>query len=96
VTTWQDVHTAGAKRQNGSKMPDLPVSALVPILVVALLLPIAFWVHADAKALRGRGTPVVLTTGFLVIDTPEMCSVLCLIAVYIFFPIYMMIRRQLR
>jgi hypothetical protein len=77
-------------------MPDLPLTALVPILALALLLPIASWVYADAKALRGRGTPVVLATDFLVIDTPEMWSVLCLIAVFIFFPLYMMIRRQLR
>ena len=77
-------------------MPDLPLTALVPILALALLLPIASWVYTDAKALRGRGTPVVLATDFLVIDTPEMWSVLCLIAVFIFFPLYMMIRRQLR
>ncbi len=77
-------------------MSDLPVSALVPILVIALLLPIASWVYADAKVLRDRGTPVVMTTDFLVIDTPEMWSVLCLMVGYIFVPIYLMIRRELR
>jgi hypothetical protein len=77
-------------------MPDLPVSALVPVLAVALLVPIASWVYADAKALRDRGTPAVLTTDFLVVDTPEMWSVLCFIAGYIFLPIYLAIRRQLR
>jgi hypothetical protein len=77
-------------------MPDLPVSALVPVLAVALLVLIAFWVYADAKALGDRGTPVVLTTDFLVVDTPELWSVLCGIAVFIFLPIYLAIRRQLR
>ena len=88
------MHAAGARRQNGNKM--LPVSALVPILVLALLLLIASWVYADAKTLRDRGTPVVLTTNFLVINTPELWSLLCLIAVYIFLPVYLAIRRQLQ
>ena len=50
----------------------------------------------DAKTVRDPGTPVILTTNFLVIDTPEVWAVLCLIAVYIFLPIYLAIRRQLR
>ncbi len=74
----------------------LPISALVPILVLALLVVIASCVYADAKTLRDRGTPVVLTTNFLVIDTPEMWAALCLVAVYLVLPVYLAIRRGLQ
>jgi len=74
----------------------LPVSALIPILVVALILVIASCVYADAKTLRDRGTPVVLTTNFLVIDTPGLWAALCLVTVVLVLPIYLAIRRELR
>lgn len=59
-------------------MPGLPVIALVPVLVLAVVVAIDIWVYADARAQSERGTPVVFSTDFLTVDTPAAWFVGCL------------------
>jgi hypothetical protein len=70
-------------------------SALVPILIVVfVILPIDFWVYADAKVQQGRGRPVVLSSGRFQIGTPEAWFVGCLLLWIVFFPLYVIGRSR--
>ena len=72
----------------------LSLSALVPILILLLLGAIDLWVYADAKAYSKRGTRVVLSTGFLTVDTPAAWFFGCLLLSIVFIPLYLTIRGQ--
>jgi hypothetical protein len=68
--------------------------ALVPVFVVAVILAIDLWVYLDAKRQVARGAPVEFRIGALVIDTPAIWFLGCLVLWIIFFPIYLVSRAQ--
>jgi hypothetical protein len=75
-------------------MLGLSVIALGPILVLAAVLATDLWVYADARARWERGAPVILTLGFLQVDTPAAWFVGCLLLWIVFFPLYIKASRD--
>ena len=66
-------------------------SGLVLLVVVAAL---DLWVYLDARARQRRGREVSLTVGSLQIDRPEVWLALCLVLFVLFFPLYLVARRE--
>ncbi|XGX78635.1 hypothetical protein LQK93_01429 [Terrabacter sp. BE26] len=66
------------------------LSALLLVLVVAA---VSVWVLEDAQAQLERGRPVVATLGELTIDRPNVWAALCLLALVLFLPLYLVARR---
>jgi hypothetical protein len=75
-------------------MLGLSVTALVPILVLLAVLATDLWVYTDAKAHYEQGTPVVVSIGSFVADTPGAWFFGCLILWILFFPLYIKRRNQ--
>jgi hypothetical protein len=69
-------------------------NALGAILLLLVVIATDLWVYADAKALSERGTPVVLSTDFLHVDTPVVWFFACLLVWIAFFPLYVTRRNQ--
>jgi hypothetical protein len=69
-------------------MFGLAIVALVPLLVLLAVLAIDLWVFTDARAQSKRGTPVVVSLGFLRVDTPAAWFFGCLLLWILFFPLY--------
>ncbi|MEU9891278.1 hypothetical protein [Sphaerisporangium sp. NPDC051011] len=70
-------------------MTGLPLTAMVPILVLFLLLAADAWVYADAKGRLKRGDRVAFSLGSLRVETPESWFLGCLILWAVFFPLYL-------
>ncbi|WP_374970846.1 hypothetical protein [Terrabacter sp. BE26] len=71
-------------------MSSSVLSALLLVLVVAA---VSVWVLEDAQAQLERGRPVVATLGELTIDRPNVWAALCLLALVLFLPLYLVARR---
>jgi cytochrome c oxidase assembly factor CtaG len=76
-------------------MLGLSNTALVPILVLLVVLATDIWVYTDAEAHDKRGTPVVVSIGSLVVDTPAAWFLGCLLLWILFFPLYIRRRSQI-
>jgi hypothetical protein len=67
---------------------------------VAVVIPFAvigvsdIWVFRDATAKGVEGAPVVLSSPFLTLETPESWAIACMLAWIVFFPLYLAGRRQ--
>jgi hypothetical protein len=72
----------------------LSLQSLLPLLPLFLILGTDVWVYSDAKAQCGRGTPVVFTLGQFRIDDPTGWVLACTFLWIIFFPLYLVGRRN--
>ena len=66
----------------------------IPILLLLVLLATDLWVYADATARFERGSPVVFSSDFLVVNTPAAWFFVCLLLWILFFPLYIAARNQ--
>lgn len=69
-------------------------SALVPLVIFALLLLTVAWVYQDATTHSEAGEPVLLWSGALRIETPAAWAASCLILWVVFFPLYVRARQH--
>ncbi|MCM2428728.1 hypothetical protein [Streptomyces sp. RKAG337] len=69
-------------------------SALFPVVAVLFVVATALWVHQDASAHCGRGTPVYFSAGRIEVSTPAAWALGCLFLWIIFTPLYITCRRQ--
>jgi hypothetical protein len=67
-------------------------TALVPVLLLLVVLAVDLWVYRDAKRCVDEGAPVALRIGGVVVDTPLMWFVGCLVLWVVFFPLYLVSR----
>jgi hypothetical protein len=72
----------------------MSATAVIPLLALVVVLITAAWVHADARASSDAGTPVVVVVGDLRIEAPEAWLVGCLVLWIVFFPLYLVARRN--
>ncbi len=68
-------------------------------IVVALVLLLVFlaadaWVYVDAQRWSDEGTPVQFRIGNLVVATPELWAVACIVLFVVFFPAYLVSRKN--
>ena len=61
--------------------------------MVLLVGAASIWVLMDARSREARGRPVVMTVVGVTVDRPEVWAALCLVAVVIFMPAYLVARR---
>lgn len=65
------------------------------VIVVMLMVGVlSFWVLEDARARTERHRPVVATIAGVTIVRPEAWATLCLLAVVLFLPMYLVARRS--
>ncbi|GAA1993678.1 hypothetical protein GCM10009817_39940 [Terrabacter lapilli] len=62
------------------------------LLVVLVVGAASLWVLQDARSKVERHRPVVATIGDLTTDKPEVWAALCLLAVVLFLPMYLVAR----
>jgi hypothetical protein len=74
-------------------MPGPQAGAFAPLLVLLVVLASDAWVYADAKAHTERGTPVIVSAGNLVVETPTAWFVGTLLLWIVFFPLYLVARQ---
>ena len=65
---------------------------LVPIASAGVVLVLDAWVYADARGKAEAGRPVTFRAGSLVIDTPALWFLCCLIMWVVVFPLYLTTR----
>jgi hypothetical protein len=70
-------------------MTGLPLTVLVPILVMLVVLGSDAWVYSDAKERLRHGNRVAVSLGSVRVDTPEVWFLGCLILWVVFFPLYL-------
>lgn len=68
--------------------------ALDSILLLAAVLATDGWVYLDARNQAARGTPVILSSNVLTIDSPEGWFLGCLLLWILFFPLYLAARNR--
>jgi hypothetical protein len=68
------------------------VASFAAVFAVVLILGIDLWVYADAKRCAEAGAPVVFRMGTVVVDTPVMWFLSCLVLWVVAFPIYLVSR----
>ena len=68
------------------------LTALVPVLVVALIGTGSFWVLRDAQSLTEGGRPVVAEVLGYTIADPGTWAALCLVGCIVVVPIYLKAR----
>lgn len=69
-----------------------PLVALSPLVLIVTL---DGWVYTDARSRHGTDREVRATIGSFEIDTPELWLTLCLLLFVLFFPMYLVARREL-
>ena len=62
------------------------------LLAVLAVGAVSLWVLEDAQSQMERNRPVVATIGDLTIDRPHVWAALCLLAVVLFLPLYLVAR----
>ena len=65
-----------------------------PPVLLFVIASIAVWVHRDATRLAQEGSPVVLRSWFISLDSPQDWTIACVFGCPIFFPLYLLGRRQ--
>ena len=63
-------------------------TALFPFVLLATVGALGVLVYFDATAQEQRGMPVVFSFGVLVVDTPGMWAMCCLVLSVVFIPSY--------
>ena len=63
--------------------------ALVPLFVLIAVLSIDSWVYVDATRREEQGRPVVFHAGSMVVGSPIMWLIGCLLLWVVFFPLYL-------
>lgn len=97
-------HSTRARPQPGSRSPTNTidpketaevnpntVGAAIALLLVAVL---DAWVYVDARARQGSQLEVTVTIGSIRIDRPEVWTAGCLALFVVFFPLYLIARRE--
>jgi len=64
------------------------------LLALAVLVPSDVWVYLDARRRAAAGRPVQFATGSLQVQEPEQWLALCALLFAVFFPAYLVSRRQ--
>lgn len=67
-------------------------AALVPLVDLAAGIAIDAWVYVDARRHAERGMAVTFRSGSLVVDTPAMWLLGCLVLWILFLPLYLTAR----
>lgn len=68
--------------------------SLIVLLPLLVLIATDTWVYVDARAQCDRGSSVVLSIGSLRIEAPGEWVVACTIVWVLFFPLYLVGRRD--
>ena len=63
--------------------------SLVPLVALAVGLALDVWVYQDARQRAEEGHPVIFRAGSLVLDTPTLWLVGCLLLWIVFLPLYL-------
>jgi hypothetical protein len=71
---------------------DVNPSVTSLLLLVSAVAAVSLWVLHDARSRVERHDPVVVTMGSLTVDKPEVWAALCLLAVVLFLPLYLVAR----
>ena len=64
-------------------------NAFGPMLLLAFVLAVDLWIYLDARQQAARGTPVILSSNVLRIDSPEGWFLSCLVLWILFVPLYL-------
>ncbi len=75
-------------------MSGVSAGALAPLLVLLVVLASDAWVYVDATAQESRGTPIVFSSGPLILETPSAWFLASLVVWIVFFPLYLAGRRN--
>ena len=67
-------------------------SVISVLLVVLVVGGASLWVLEDARSRMEHERPVMATVGGLTVDRPEVWAALCLLAVVVFLPLYLVAR----
>ncbi len=67
---------------------------LLPLVPLLVILGTDIWVYLDDKAQCERGKPIVFTLGAFRIDDPADWVVACTFMWVVFFPLYLVGRRD--
>jgi hypothetical protein len=70
-----------------------PTIAL-PVIAVLVVVGLGLWVFSDARARQGTRREVTVTIGSMHIDRPEVWTACCLVVFVVFFPLYLVARRE--
>lgn len=68
--------------------------ATTALVLLALVATLDLWVYLDARARQGTSREVSVTIGSLHIDRAEVWVALCLVLFVVFFPLYLVARRE--
>jgi cytochrome c oxidase assembly factor CtaG len=67
---------------------------VLPVIAVLIVAGLDLWVFFDARARQGTRREVTVTIGSMRIDRPEVWTACCLVVFVVFFPLYMVSRRE--
>jgi hypothetical protein len=75
---------------------DSSVTAGLTVTLVALVILVIldWWVYADAHARKRARDPVEVQLGAFEIDAPRVWLAGCIVLFVVFFPLYLVARRQ--
>jgi hypothetical protein len=68
--------------------------AWLPLFPVVLIAGSGAWVHRDATRLEREHSSVVLRSQFINLDSPQDWTIACVVGWIVFFPLYLVGRRQ--
>ena len=72
----------------------IPLSAVLPILLLLVVLATDVWVYRDSGLRLARGEPVTVTLGQYRMESPTVWFVACLLLWILAFPLYLVARGQ--
>jgi len=70
------------------------MQAWLPPLVLLLISGTGAWVYRDATRLEGEGSPVLLRSQYITLDSPRDWTTACIFGWVLFFPLYLSGRRH--
>jgi hypothetical protein len=70
------------------------MSTWLPLMPLLLIAGTAIWVHRDAMRLIAENSPVVLRSPFGTLESAQGWTIACVLGWVIFFPLYLLGRRQ--
>ena len=67
---------------------------LPPLVLLLLIFFVGAWVHRDATRFEREGSPVVLRSRYITLDSPQDWAIACTFGCVVFLPLYLTGRRQ--
>jgi hypothetical protein len=73
---------------------SVTVGLFVTLVAVIILVILDWWVYVDAQARKRARNPVEVQLGAFEIDAPQLWLAGCIALFVVFFPLYLVARRQ--